>query len=77
MWNKYSAYTMQAGSIALILTGVLKLIQIATGTIDDKIIGYLAIFSGSVFIIGIVSFLIWAATEYCLSIKPIYKKNKK
>lgn len=68
MWNKYSVYTMQAGIISLILTGVLKLIQIATGTIVDKIIGYLAIISGSIFIIGMLSLIIWAITEYIKSI---------
>ncbi|EAO8023254.1 hypothetical protein EFH81_24865 [Salmonella enterica] len=75
MWNKYSVYTMQAGSIALILTGILKLIQIVTGMINDKTIGYLAIISGSVFFIGVVSWLIWAATEYLSSIKPLRKKH--
>lgn len=74
MWNKYSVYTMQAGSIALILTGVLKIIQIVTGIINDEIIGYLAIISGSVIFIGMVSFLIWAVTEYLLSIKALRKK---
>lgn len=72
LWNRYSIYTMYTGIIALILIGFITMIStitdVITDVVDPKTIGYLAIISGSIFIIGMISLIIWAIAEYIKSI---------
>ncbi|EAN3246730.1 hypothetical protein AMA88_19120 [Salmonella enterica subsp. enterica serovar Senftenberg] len=75
MVNKYSVYTMYLGIIALISAGILKIIHLATGIFDDKTIGTLAIISGIIFFIGLVSLLIDTIVDYLLNIKQLRKKH--
>lgn len=68
LWNKYSIYTMYTGISALILTGFLTIINSISDLATSQTIGYLAIISGSIFIIGMLSLIIWAIAEYIKSI---------